>query len=74
MIKNQKIRKTILKRMIDMDVSGAQITRSLGLTRTMVTHVLAGRTRSKRVREAICAALNLPYSIWDEMDRPRKAA
>lgn len=64
-----KIKIEILKK----GTSGADIARSLGYTRVAVYHVIEGRSKSPRIRRAICDALDLPYSIWEEMDEKKAA-
>ena len=53
-------------------VSGAEIARRLGVTRAAVYHVIVGRTKTHRIRKAICEATGLRWSIWDELDREIK--
>jgi transcriptional regulator with XRE-family HTH domain len=70
-------RKWIATRMIEKDLSGAEIARSLGLkSRQHLYEVLGGRVRNAAIRRGICDALDLPYSIWEEIDKikSKKAA
>jgi hypothetical protein len=54
--------------------SAAAIARAEGVSRVAVHLTIDGKRKSKRLRRAICKALNLPYSIWEELDREKKAA
>lgn len=54
--------------------SAAAIARTEGVSRVSIHLTIDGKRKSKRLRKAICRALNLPYSIWEEMDREKKAA
>ncbi len=58
--------------LIERGTSGAAVARSLGVDRTMVYHVIAGRAKSPRVREAIARAVGKKVSdLWppEEMDK-----
>lgn len=51
--------------MVEKEVSGAEIARSLGFTRTAVYHVIAGKRKSPRIRTAIASALDVPVEdLW----------
>lgn len=55
-------------------IPGAEISKRLGVDRTLIYHTIAGRRRGRRVREAIAKALRVPYSqVWGE-DENNKAA
>jgi len=60
--------------MLKKGISAAAIARGLGYDRSAVCHVIAGRSRSKKVQEAICKALDLPLSIWDEYNNEKEVA
>jgi len=66
--------KKIKIEMIKKGITGAEIARNAGVTRIAIYHIIEGRRRSPRLRRAISAALDLPRSIWEEMDRGTKAA
>lgn len=46
--------------MVRQGISQQRIARRLGVGRSMINHVIAGRTRSLRVENAIARALNIP--------------
>jgi len=58
--------------MILADISGARIARTLGLDRSSINKVVNGQSKSRRVREAIAAALGLRVpDLWpDAKDGP----
>lgn len=61
--------KTLRKALIDADLTGADIARTLGLSRQSVSLVICGGSENPRVRRAIAAALKLTYSrVWGEPD------
>lgn len=66
----QKIRIVMIKK----GISGGDIARSLGVDRSAIWHTIDGNIKSSRLREGICKALDLPMSIWDEVDTEKKAA
>lgn len=48
-------------------ISGAEIARRAGVHRTMVYHVIEGRSKSHRIRKAIAEALKVGYKeLWDK--------
>jgi len=52
-------------KMLEKGVTGASISRTLGVTRAAVYHVVAGRNKSKRIRRAIAHALGMRVSeLW----------
>jgi transcriptional regulator with XRE-family HTH domain len=57
-----KIKIKLLKK----GISGAEIARHEGVDRTAIYHVIAGRSRSPKLRRAICKAAGLPMSIWNQ--------
>jgi len=54
-------------------ISGAEIARRVGVHRTMIYHAIEGRSKSWRVREAICEALGVGVKdLWpDEITNHR---
>lgn len=59
MMSELEIKIELLKR----GISGAEISRRIGCHRTAIYHVIAGRYKSRRVRQAVAEALNLPYEV-----------
>jgi lambda repressor-like predicted transcriptional regulator len=71
MLKASKIRSLI----VEAGTSGAEIGRSLGFTRSYVSHVIKGRSKNRVVREAIAAAIGKRVSeIWPEENTKKRAA
>jgi lambda repressor-like predicted transcriptional regulator len=65
-----KIKIELLKK----GITGAAIARSLDITRSYVSHVIAGRFKSKKVRRAIADALGMRVEqLWPE-NTNKKAA
>ena len=61
--KAMKIKVEMLKKRL----SGAEIARKAGVDRSAVYHVIAGRSTSKRLRQAIADALDMPYDeVWED--------
>jgi len=52
-----KLETKIKIKMLEKGISGAKIARSQGVDRTAIYHVVAGRSKSKRLRHAIERAL-----------------
>jgi lambda repressor-like predicted transcriptional regulator len=71
MLKPSKIRSLI----IETGTSGAAIARTIGVDRSYVSHVIKGRSRNKRVRQAIASAIGLKMSdIWSDANNQKRAA
>jgi transcriptional regulator with XRE-family HTH domain len=68
------IRKKIKLRMVEKEISGAEIARRLGLKSRQHLHAIIGGARNDKVRQAICDALDLPYTIWSQLDKKKRAA
>lgn len=67
-------KKTIKKLMIDKDVKGAEIARTVGCTRQNVYHVIKGRQATPKIRQAIAEALGVRVSdLWPD-EKPKRAA
>ena len=49
-----------------------KIARRLGVGRPWVSQVINGHARSARIRAGISNILDLPPSIWEEMDKELK--
>lgn len=65
-----KLKAKIKIAMIRKGISGAEIARQQGVDRSAVSHVLAGRSKSKRLRQAIAEALGLRVeALWPEKER-----
>jgi len=64
-----KIKIELLKK----GVTGAEIARQLGVHRVAVYLVISGKSKSHRIRRAICQHTGLPWSIWAELDREKAA-
>lgn len=61
--------KQIKKTLIDADLTGADIARTLGLPRQSVSLVICGNSANPRIRRAIAAAIGQPYAkVWGEPD------
>ncbi|MBI3755760.1 MAG: helix-turn-helix transcriptional regulator [Deltaproteobacteria bacterium] len=60
--------------MIEQNLTGGEIARRIGVDRSYIWHVARSDFKTEWVRKAICNALNLPLSIWDEIDRDKNAA
>lgn len=59
--------KKIRKRMIDADVTGAEIARKAGVHRSSINKTIGGTRKSFRLRKAIADALHLKVkNIWPE--------
>lgn len=59
---------------LEKGISGAQIAREQGVDRTAIYHVIAGRSKSRKLRKAIARKLGKKVSaLWPEND-DRKAA
>jgi transcriptional regulator with XRE-family HTH domain len=59
--------KRIKIKMIEKDVSGADIARKVGVHRSAINHVINGKNRSPRLRQAIADALGEKYdTLWGE--------
>lgn len=58
-------------KMLELGISGAEIARKEHVHRTAIYHVIAGRSRSKALREAIETALE--ETFWPN-NKHRKAA
>ncbi len=69
------INKTQIKILfLENNTSGAQIGRDNAVGRTAISHTIAGRCKSKRLRNAIAKAINLKVEeIWPE-ENGNKAA
>lgn len=53
--------------MLKVGISAVAIARKAGVDRSAISHVIAGRHKSKRLRRAIADALGLPYKeVWGE--------
>lgn len=70
------VKKKILIRSIELEIPLAQIAREAGTTRQNVYHVLAGRSRSKRIRKLICQRLRFAARDlgWPELNNNQQAA
>lgn len=64
-----KLETKIKIKMLKKGITGAEIARRAGVDRTAIYHVLAGRSRSYKLRRAICKATGLPMKIWNALDR-----
>ena len=59
--KSMKIKVEMLKKRL----SGADIARKAGVDRSAIYHVISGRSKSKKLRQAIADALETSYEdIW----------
>jgi hypothetical protein len=67
-----KLEVKIKIKMLETGISGAEIARSQGVDRTAIYHVVAGRSKSKRLRRAIEKALGEKF--WNNNNHKRKAA
>lgn len=57
--------------MIEKEVTGAEIARRAGVDRSSIHHVITGKCRSARLRQAIAEALEVTVDeLWPE--KPRK--
>lgn len=55
----------ILKMMIDAEVTSAMIAKHCIVDRSFVSHVISGRAKTPRIREAIATFLNVQVEeIW----------
>jgi lambda repressor-like predicted transcriptional regulator len=62
-------------RMLEKGVSGADIARTMHVDRTAVYHVIAGRSKSPRLRKAIARALGVRVpNLWPNSGNGKKAA
>jgi lambda repressor-like predicted transcriptional regulator len=62
-------------RMLEKGVSGADIARTMHVDRTAVYHVIAGRSKSPKLRKAIARALGVRVSdLWPNNGNGKKAA
>ena len=61
--KAMKIKVEMLKKRI----SGADIAKKAGVDRSAIYHVIAGRSKSKKLRQAIAEALEMSYKeVWED--------
>ena len=61
--KTMKIKVEMLKKRL----SGADIARKAGVDRSAIYHVISGRSKSKKLRQAIADALGMSYNeVWGE--------
>lgn len=59
------VKKKILKRMIDREMTQTEIARKYGVSVAVINQVIAGKRQSKRLRRAIAKELGLrPSDIW----------
>jgi DNA-binding XRE family transcriptional regulator len=62
--------KKIRMKMIEMDVSGAEIAREIGVHRSAINNTVKGILKSFRLRRAIADALQLKVTdIWPEKEK-----
>ena len=67
--------KQIKMLIIEKEISGAEIARKIGVDRTAVYHVISGKSKSLRVREAIATNLGLSVNdLWHDSFHKNKAA
>ncbi|MBF0404946.1 MAG: HTH domain-containing protein [Nitrospirae bacterium] len=55
--------KDIKKLMIDKDITGGEIARRIGVTRTAVNRTIQYHLKSHRVRAGIAECLSMPYDL-----------
>ena len=60
--------KSIRAIMIFKGITGAEIARKTGVTRQAISLVITGRKQILRLRKVISLTLNIPPSIWEQMD------
>ncbi len=61
--------------MVRKGISQAAIARQIGVTRSFITHVIAGDFRTARIRRAIADALGLKYElVWPRDNGGKRAA
>lgn len=71
---NYERRKAIKKLLIDADLHQADIARAAGVTVTAISDALKCRLKSRRLRDAIAAALKMPVGqIWPDEPGDRAA-
>jgi len=62
-----RLDKKIKIKMIEMDVTGAEIARKIDVHRSAINNTIRGRLRSRRLRKAIASALRLKVEdLWPE--------
>lgn len=60
-----EVKKKILKRMIDREMTQTEIARKYGVSVPVIHQVIAGKRQSERLRKAIAKELGLrPSDIW----------
>jgi transcriptional regulator with XRE-family HTH domain len=64
--RNQERRKDIRRRCLDIDITYSQIAEKLGVSRSLVTHVVAGRRAHSAVRAEIAALCGVSIEqLWE---------
>jgi lambda repressor-like predicted transcriptional regulator len=67
--------RTIKIRLLEKGISQVDIGRSVGVVRSYVSHVIAGRSKNRIVREAIAQAICMNVAdIWPEEKNNKRAA
>jgi transcriptional regulator with XRE-family HTH domain len=51
-----------------------KIARRIGVSRSHLSLVINGHVKNDRTRVSLSKVLNLPLSIWEEMDKRKKIA
>jgi len=63
-------RKAIL---VERGITQTSIARELGITLSVVSRVVSGTATSRRVQEAVCSRLELPFGdVWGNHRAPRR--
>ena len=62
-------------RLLKKGISQADIARQQGVVRSYVTHVMAGRRKNARIRQAIADAIGMKvHDIWSNGNNNKRAA
>ena len=53
--------------MLKKQVTGVEIAKKAGVDRSAIYHVIAGRSKSKKLRQVIAEALEMSYNeVWED--------
>lgn len=67
--------RTIKIRLLEKGISQSEIAVRTSVVRSYVSHVIAGRSKNRRIRKAIADAIGIKMSeIWPEEENKKRAA
>jgi len=56
--------KKIKMLMIEKDITGADIARIAGVSRSAISHIIAGHSKSQRLRQLIAKEIGVPVEVF----------